>query len=301
MKRILITGGTVFVSRFAASWFLRKGYEVFVLNRGTRPQVPGVCHLCADRRDLNGALKEYSFDAVLDVCAYDAEDIRCLLDGIKGFGRYLFISSSAVYPYGCPQPVKETQEASGNILWASYAAGKALAEQYLLSRVPDACILRPPYLYGPMQNLYREPFVFDCALLNRPFYIPGSGKMKLQFFHVEDLCRMMEAFIEGRAKDGIYNVGDPDTIDILSFVKLCYEIAGVPLQCVHVQEKADQASYFCFRDYEYMLDVKKQMSVLTHVKDFREGLFESFLWHQSHPEDVKRMPYLDFIRAHFEK
>ena len=33
-KRILITGGTAFVSKFAAEYFVKRGYEVSVLNRG---------------------------------------------------------------------------------------------------------------------------------------------------------------------------------------------------------------------------------------------------------------------------
>ena len=33
--KILVTGGTVFVSKYAAQYFAQKGHEVFVLNRGT--------------------------------------------------------------------------------------------------------------------------------------------------------------------------------------------------------------------------------------------------------------------------
>ena len=47
--KMLITGGTVFVSRFAAEYFVKKGHEVWVLNRNTRPQVPGVHLIEADR------------------------------------------------------------------------------------------------------------------------------------------------------------------------------------------------------------------------------------------------------------
>lgn len=52
MKKILITGGTVFVSRYAAQYFVDKGYEVYVVNRNSRPQVPGVKLIEADRHDL---------------------------------------------------------------------------------------------------------------------------------------------------------------------------------------------------------------------------------------------------------
>ena len=38
MKKILVTGGTVFVSRYVAEYFAKQGNQVFVLNRNSRPQ-----------------------------------------------------------------------------------------------------------------------------------------------------------------------------------------------------------------------------------------------------------------------
>lgn len=46
------------------------------------------------------------------------------------------------------------------------------AEAPLLKRKPEAYILMPPYLYGQMNNVYREAFVFDCAMADRKFYLP---------------------------------------------------------------------------------------------------------------------------------
>ena len=34
MRKILVTGGTNFVSRFTAEYFVKNGDEVYVLNRG---------------------------------------------------------------------------------------------------------------------------------------------------------------------------------------------------------------------------------------------------------------------------
>ena len=52
MRKPLITGGTVFVSQYIAKYFVAKGDQVTVLNRNTRPQVPGVRLIQADRHDL---------------------------------------------------------------------------------------------------------------------------------------------------------------------------------------------------------------------------------------------------------
>ena len=52
MRKILVTGGTVFVSRFIAEYYVAKGDEVYVLNRNTRPQSAAVKLIQADRHAL---------------------------------------------------------------------------------------------------------------------------------------------------------------------------------------------------------------------------------------------------------
>lgn len=97
---MLVTGGTVFVSRRIAEFFCTSGNEVFVLNRNTRAQVPGVQLIQADRHSLvPDSLSGYDFDVVIDVCAYREEDARILSSALgKNFsGEFIFISSSAVY------------------------------------------------------------------------------------------------------------------------------------------------------------------------------------------------------------
>lgn len=293
MKKLLITGGTVFVSRFVADYFKNK-YDVYVLNRNTRQQVKGVRLIEADRHNLQNQLKSYHFDAVIDVCAYNKKDIKDLCEAINDVRDYIFISSSAVYPQDNPQSFQEEQEIGYNSIWKQYGIDKIHAEKYLLSRYPQAYILRPPYLYGPMQNIYREPFVFECALKNRPFYIPKDGSMKLQFFHVEDLCKMIDIILQKHPQDHILNVGNEDVVDIKTFVELCYEVAGQPLVLKSVNH-FQQRDYFCFYDYGYVLDVSKQKHLLKEIKELKEGLRESFQWYVHHQEDVNRKNYIQFI------
>lgn len=300
MKKILITGGTVFVSRFAATWFAGRGYDVMVLNRGTRPQVQGVRLIRADRHNLGDALQGERFDAVLDICAYTGADVTSLLQALAGrVGDYLLISSSAVYPETNPQPFTEEQPTGPNAVWGAYGENKIEAERAARRLFPGAYILRPPYLYGPMQNLYREPFVFDCALQNRPFYLPGAGQMRLQFFHVEDLCRVMEAILQQHPAQHIFNVGNPQPVTAAQFVGLCYRAAGVPLHTVQVQNHPNQRDYFSFYAYEYRLDVTRQAALLPRTVDLQEGLCQSLAWYKAHPDGVARKPYLQFIDEHF--
>lgn len=300
MKRILVTGGTVFVSKYVAKYFVSKNYEVYVLNRGTKQQVENVNLICADRNNLNDCLVKYSFDAIIDVCGYNQKDIRNIVDALGEFKDYIFISSSAVYPETNEQPFSENQNIGLNSIWGKYGTDKIEAEEYLLSRIPEAYILRPPYLYGPMQNVYREPFVFECGLKNRKFYIPNDGKMKLQFFHVDDLCKVIEKILENHPKEHILNVGNTEVVDINTFVELCYKVVGIPLEKVYVTNHDNQRDYFSFYNYEYILDVSRQNELLPEQKNLFEGLKESYEWFKDNSCEVVKKRYIKFIQQNLE-
>lgn len=294
MKKMLITGGTVFVSRYAAEYF-SKQYDVYVLNRNTKPQCSGVTLLEADRHDLSGKLRNFHFDVVLDITAYNKQDIEDLLNGLGSFDDYIFISSSAVYPETNPQPFAEEGNTSVNQYWGGYGTNKIEAEKVLLSRVPKAYILRPPYLYGPMNNVYREAFVFDCARQAMPFYLPGKGSMKLQFFHIRDLCRFIEIILLEHPEQHTFNVGNAESVSIKQWATICYEAAKCSVSFVEVSKKIEQRQYFPFYDYEYALDVSKMKMYMKDTIDLRQGIQECYDWYIKNENMVIKKPYLSFI------
>lgn len=293
MKKMLITGGTVFVSRYAAQYYADK-FEVYVLNRNTRPQCAGVTLIEGDRHCLGDKLRGYHFDVVLDT-AYNAADVNDLLDALDSFDDYFLISSSAVYPETAPQPFTEETPIAPNSVWGQYGTDKIAAEKALLARVPNAYILRPPYLYGPGNNVYREAFVFDCARQGRPFYLPGEGEMKLQFFHVDDLYRLVDTILEKRPRNHIFNVGNQEAVTIKEWVELCYRAAGAKPFFSKVSREVEQRNYFPFYNYEYHLDVEKQSALMPVTKSLSEGLTESFAWYKDHSDQVRKKPLMEYI------
>lgn len=295
MKTMLVTGGTVFVSRYAAEYFLRQGWKVYVLNRGSREQSEGVELIQADRHDLGDTLKPYRFDAVLDVTAYNADDVNALLDALGGYGQYILISSSAVYPETGAQPFREDAAIGPNTHWGRYGTDKIAAEQALHARRPDAYILRPPYLYGPGNNVYRESFVFDCALADRPFFLPEEGGMRLHFLHVEDLCRFAETLLEKRPAQRVFNVGNPETVTVRDWVSACYAACSKDLRFLFVAPDVEQRQYFPFYSYEYALDVSAQCGLMGDFIPLEAGLAESLAWYRAHGDEVRKKPLLEYI------
>ena len=294
MKKILVTGGTVFVSRYIAEYYVTKGYDVYVLNRNTKEQSKGVTLIEADRHNLGEILRDYQFDTIIDT-AYNSNDVELLLNALGDYENYILISSSAVYPEYIPQPFKENDTLSYNKYWEKYGTDKIEAETALLKRNLNAYILRPPYLYGPMNNVYREAFVFDCALADRKFYLPKDGDMKLQFFHIHDLCRFIDVLLKVKPSHHIFNVGNKEAVSIRKWVELCYDTVGKQASFVNVYQDVEQRNYFSFYNYEYHLDVSLQYELMDDVKPLEQGLKESYAWYIKNKEKVIRKPLIEYI------
>ena len=294
MKNILVTGGTTFVSKFVAEYFSADN-NVFVLNRNTKKQLDNVTLIESDRHALGNSLRSMSFDAVIDVTAYYEHDVNDLLDSIGEVEDYVMISSSAVYPETQRQPFDVNTPLGRNSHWGDYGVNKIKAEKALHSRAENAYILRPPYLYGKYNNVYREAFVFDRALEEKPFFVPKNGEMKLQFFDVEDLCRVIGIILDSHPSERIINVGNREAVSIIDWVKLCYDAVGAPLELKYVDHDTDVRKYFPFRDYEYYLNVKKQYEWLNETKPLPIGIKDAYEWYRNNKPEVNKKPFSAYI------
>ncbi len=300
MRKILVMGGTTFVSRNVAEFFRDVGDEVYVLNRGSRPQVSGVRHIKCDRHCIGEKLKGISFDAVLDVTAYRGEDVKDLLSSLGCFETYILVSSSAVYPETEKRPFSEKAPVGINSVWGDYGVNKIAAEKYLRENCENHYILRPPYLYGEWENLYREPFVFDCAFDKRPFALPKSN-MKLQFFYVKDLCRFMDVLLRVKPREKVVNVGNPEAVSIKKWATLCYEACGKKPSFTEAESCHPIRDYFCFNDYDYMLSVELMLRYMPKITPLYEGLANTAMWYKYNRDIPMKKPYLDYIDKNIMK
>ena len=165
-----------------------------------------------------------------------------------------------------------------------------------MDKVPNAYIIRPPYLCGAMNNVYREAFVFQCAMLDRNFYVPDNGEMKMQFFDVGDLAKFVETVVVKKPENKIFNVGNKDSITVNQWVNICYKVVGKEA----IIKKVDSSShyirnYFPFANYEYVLDVSRQNELMSNLKPFEESIRESYEWYICNQDKVVRKEYMRYI------
>ncbi len=241
--RVLVVGGTEFISHHLVRALLRDGHEVAALNRGRRPELlpAGVRLVRCDRKDhdaLRRALAGERVDAAVDVtyAPTTGEDVEALLEALAGrVGHVLFVSTGRVYDHARPIPFDEGTPRS--LYWGEYARNKIEAEDVLLrwhgERGLPVTIVRPTHVYGPMNTRNNETFFFDRLVRGRPVLVPGAGGWLRQFGHVEDLADAMAAMLGRREAFGqAYNVTGEEIVTQVGFVELIADVLKRPLTLV---------------------------------------------------------------------
>ena len=241
--RVLIAGGTEFISLHLLQSLRRDGHEVVVLNRGRNPgRLPaGVRTIVADRLDhaaLGKALAGERVDALVDVtyAPTTGADVDAMLEALAGrVGHALFVSTGRVYDHA--QPIPFDEDTPRNLYWGEYAKNKIAGEDALLRRHREAglpvTIVRPTHVYGPLNTRNNETFFFDRLVRGRPILLPDAGGWLRQFGHVEDLADAMAAMLGVPAAFGqSYNVSGEEAITQAGFAELIADVIKRPLTLV---------------------------------------------------------------------
>jgi nucleoside-diphosphate-sugar epimerase len=285
--RTLVLGGTNFIGRTIAERLVET-QEVTLLNRGSRPVGDGrMARLVADRTDVE-ELRHIlaaagTFDAVVDVSATEAVQVRGLLDawGDAVPQRYVLISSAAVYSPTTPQPRVEEGSAAGDPAWGAYGEEKAGCERILRERgLAELTVLRPPYVYGPGNNEEREQWLWARMAAGTPIFVPGTGQARIQFCYVGFLATVVAAAVAGALPAGTYNVGEERAYTFDEYLDALAVVSALVPALVHVGASGVKArSHFPFRDTDLVLDTARlRERGFEHPLSLLEGLAETWRW-----------------------
>jgi nucleoside-diphosphate-sugar epimerase len=282
--RVLIIGGSGFVGSALVPRLKLEGLDLTLLNRGSRPN-PRVKQLIADRNDPAAlAAASTEFDAVIDTSSYSGEQTRLAFETFGGqTGRWIHLSSAAVYRSPEGALPTEADRIGGADVWAEYGRDKSDADQYLLaqSQTPVA-IIRPPYLYGPNNDLDREKFIWSRVLTSRPVIVPGKGDAVIQFLYVDDLADLFAHLLKSQLKgQQVYNAAHAETFSLLDWVREVAEVAQTKTAIYFGDDVApglQARAYFPFRDTQCALSVSAASDELGWQAghSIRKGLKKTF-------------------------
>jgi Nucleoside-diphosphate-sugar epimerases len=289
MEKVLIMGGSYFIGKKIAEVMRGAGYEVFTLNRGTKPS-PAVNIACDrnDRDEMRKVLSAYSFSYIIDVSGTTAAQAEILCSAIdrNSLKKFVFISSSAVYDVeNLAVPFKESDRVAENKYWTFYGTDKIAAEKYYTDFFSEAgtelVILRPPYVYGEDNYAQRESFIFEHLCFGKPIILPSSNP-KLQFIYAADLAKIILRLLSAEMpKLSVFNVGNKNAVTAAEWVSACAEAAGKTADIVmfdHVLAERSVRDFFPFFDYDNVLDTAEIRKIYDTETDFSVGLKFAYKW-----------------------
>ncbi len=220
--RILVLGGTAFLSAEIARQAVAAGHDVMCLARGSRTAPPeGASWLKADRSQgpaaYAGAVHAGEWDAVVDV-ARDPGQAEDALVALAGRARHwTFVSSCSVY---ADPSVPGTAEdavvlpplpAGTPATMENYGAAKSAIEHLTLELAGDkAHLCRPGLIGGPGDESDR--YGYWPARFARdpgPVLVPDTPAALTQIIDVRDLAAWVLTAAERGVTGPLNAVGDP--------------------------------------------------------------------------------------------
>jgi len=303
----LVIGGTQFIGRALVAELLKAGHKVSVLHRKPKHALGRrVGNIVADRNDpksMKTALAGKSFDVVFDH-VYDwergttAAHIEGTIRAISGnLQRYIFVSSVAAYGDGLNH--HEADALAPDDALELYVRNKAMSERTLFrmharSGLP-VVTLRPPFVYGAHNPLYREAYFWDRLRAGRSIIMPGDGRRLMQFVYVQDLVRASMAAMNTPAAIGhAFNIANPKPVSQMELVELLGKVCRKPVEFVRIPRgqitragghPMGPKMYFgIYLDMPPITQITAKAQRILKFKstDFESGLKETYKWYLRH-------------------
>jgi nucleoside-diphosphate-sugar epimerase len=266
--KLLVLGGSGFLSRVVAEEAVAAGHTVSVVTRGNRPLPEGVTALRGDRKDpesLLPLLEGRPFDAVVDCLCYNPSDAELSLRAFSGrVQRYVMISTDFVYGTQRTLPMDEDTPTKA---LSEYGRHKAACEEILFAAHQaegfPATVLRPPHIMGAGGQLGtgslqgRDPMLLDRLRRYVPIPLLEGGQLLIQPVVHRDIAKACFAVINADAAVGkAYNVAGPDCVTTREYYQLVAATIGV-----------EYPEYFSFPSIVYMLAYPER-SPFTHHRAY---------------------------------
>ncbi|MCK5734395.1 MAG: SDR family oxidoreductase [Candidatus Latescibacteria bacterium] len=245
--KVLFIGGTGFISTAVSRQAIAQGFELYLLNRGSRPaHLPGCHRLTADIRkpeDVRAALQDLEFDVVVDWIAYTPDDIERDLALFTGrVKQYVFISSASAYQKPPAHYLITESTPLHNPYW-EYARKKIACEERLMQAYREdgfpVTIVRPSLTYDP--NFPIAIGGWGCYTLadrlqrELPIIVHGDGSSLWVVTHADDFGRGFLGLLgNARALGQAFHITSDEVLTWDQIYQTIAEALGVEAKIVHI-------------------------------------------------------------------
>jgi nucleoside-diphosphate-sugar epimerase len=243
--KILFIGGTGVISSECSKLCIKKGMELFLLNRGiSKRNVPSEAKIIAgDIRNveaIKNTLKNYSFDVVVDWIAFTEDHVKADHEIFNGkTGQYIFISSASVYQKPIPTlPITE-ETPIDNKFWA-YSRAKIECENYLMKAYREenfpVTICRPSHTYDKTKNPLRVDYLPFYRMKNgKPIILHDDGNSLWTLTHSKDFAKGFVGLLgKNEAIGEVYQITSDETLTWNQIARLLADKAGYELKVAYI-------------------------------------------------------------------
>ena len=208
----------------------------------------------------------------------------------EGVKKFIFLSSSTIYPESGERAVCETDNIYESIYKTYFPVGwmkryaEVLCKMYseILINPMQTVIVRPANLYGPhdkydLDKCHVTPAsIIKVATRLDPIPVWGDGTEIRDLLYVEDFCEALQIIMEKEEHHEIYNVGSNGGYSVNEVIEYLKEIEGLESPIDYVNNKAPMIPKRLIDSFK-IFD-KLGWSAKTSIK---EGLEKSINWYKS--------------------
>lgn len=309
MKALFI-GGTGTISGAISKLVIKKGWDLYLLNRGNRlDQVPEGAQVITgdihDEKAVAESIKDLHFDVVADFIAFKPEhverDIRLFTNKTK---QFMFVSSASAYQK--PLSYYKTSESTplSNPYW-EYSRDKIACEDVLMAEYRKnqfpVTIVRPSHTYGEQ----KVPVAFygkngswqvvERIRKGKPVIIHGDGTSLWTLTHNSDFAKAFAGLMANQGAIGeAVNITSDEALTWNKIYDCIGSALNVEVKKIHI---ATDFLVSCRPDLEGPLlgdkagcavfdnsKIKRLVPDFVATKRFDEGVRESVEYALAHPE-----------------
>ena len=224
--KLLVLGGTRFLSREVAVQAVARGWDVTCACRGASGPVPeGATHLPWDRADAPpDAVTEGGWDAVVDVARLPSQ-VRSAV-AATSYAHWVFVSTISVYADNsspATEPLLEpvTDDVDLAVEPEAYGGMKVACEQAVQSGARSSVIVRPGLIVGPGDPTGRFAHWPQRLARGGEVLAPGRPDDVVQVIDVRDLAGWLLVLAESRSTGTYDAIGSP-----VPFAELLAQVAA---------------------------------------------------------------------------
>ena len=290
---ILVIGGSKFIGKHLVFTLAKKNdVNITVINRGkSNPNLTypdNVTLVKADRRkpeELKKAIGDKIYDYVFDIVLIygnDAKELLKILEG-KVRNRFIYVSSASVYEVsGDPNLIESIPIFEDDPIGPTtddqhwYLKEKRLCEQYLLDAYKNqdfpVSIVRPSFVYGPDNYIYREAYFFDRLTNDEPILLPANASHAItDFSFVEDVVDICIRCMDNeKALGQAYNAASGEMVSPDDITKIVARIMDKEPQILYYTRddlKAVDWPENTMPPYPFNDDGKFGLSIIKAIND----------------------------------